>query len=110
MTIRAEQVAHSDLVNGSGTTLHSHAGGGSVAYKSGTVTTDGGGVATITFNTPFADTNYAIALGAMDSGDTETVMWDNKAVDGFTVKSENDRGQDSTSVTFNWIAIGYSNP
>ena len=110
MAITSEQVAHSELVGGSATTLHSHAGGGSVNYKAGSMTTGSGGSGTVTFTTAFSSTNYAISLTPQDPSDAVFATFADKATTGFTVNTYEDKGQFVGSVTVNWMIIEYSNP
>jgi len=85
-------------------------GGGSVDYKAGSIVTNGNGVGTVTFNTPMADTNYAIALTAQNIADTNIVMYENKAVDGFTVITQDDGGKSEGDIPVDWFVIIYNNP
>jgi len=105
MAIQSEQVAHNELVGGSETTLHSHAGGGSQIIKAGSVTTGGGGSASVTFGTAFSDTSYYISLTPQDPGDAVMAEYTSKATTGFTVNTYEDKGQSKGSVTVDWIAI-----
>lgn len=110
MAIQSEQVAHSELVGGSTTTLHSHSGGGSVDYKAGSTTTNSSGVATVTFTTAFGSTNYAISLTPQDPSDAVFATYNSKATTGFGIQTYEDKGQTVGSVTVDWLAIGYNNP
>jgi hypothetical protein len=105
MAIQSEQVAHNELVGGSQTSLHSHAGGGSQVIKCGTATTDGNGNATVTFGTAFSDTSYSIVLTCAVGADTNITMYSNKATTGFGIKTENDQGQSEGNVSVDWVAI-----
>ena len=108
MALQTEQVAHSALVGGSQTTLHSHAGGGGgLATKTGQVTTNSSGVASVTFTTAFASTNYAISLTPQDPSDAVFATYNSKATTGFGVHSYEDKGQNAGNVTVDWIAIAY---
>lgn len=109
--LQSEQIAHKDLVGGSETTLHSHAGGGSgPVIKAGTVTTNVDGVAIVTFNTAFPNTNYAILLTPLNPADGIMAMYDSKSVGGFGVETREDKGATKADITVDWIAIPYSNP
>lgn len=77
--------------------------------KTGQVVTDVGGVASVVFATPLLSPAYAIMLCCKDPADTATVMWDNKAVGGFDIKTENDQGQNEGSVTVDWMVLPYNN-
>jgi len=111
LTKQSEEVAHNDLVNGSQTDLHSHTGGsGGLIDKSGVETTDGNGEAIVTFNTNYPNTNYAILLGGIhNDGLLIYVKSGTKTISGFTLISENDKGQ-KVSVTVFWATCPYSNP
>ena len=71
MTKQSVEVAHPELVGGTSTTLHSHpgGGGGGLVDKAGTVTSDGSGEATVSFNTSYGSTDYFIQLTAGESPD-----------------------------------------
>lgn len=84
--------------------------GGGLAMKAGQETTDGSGDATVSFNSNFSDTNYAIQLTAQDTGDTMICMWNNKAVGGFDIHTENDQGNDEANVVVDWFCIEFNNP
>jgi len=105
-----DKVGHHDLTSGLETTLHSHPGGGNGAViKAGTITTDGNGVASVVFGTPFSDINYAISF-ACEAVDTVIATWSNKTAGGFNIKTENDKGVAVGNAPVNWIAMPYSNP
>ena len=78
--------------------------------KSGTVTTDGDGLASVTFATAFPDTNYSVVLTAQDPGDTTICMFYNKGTGGFDLKTEDDGGKAAPNVVVNWVAITYNDP
>ena len=105
------RIGHTQLVDGAETTLHSHPGGGNgVVIKTGTITTDGNGVGTVMFTTPFSDVNYAISLACDGSVDDIIVTWSSKTINGFDVRTHDDGGKAEGSVIVNWIAIPYNNP
>lgn len=114
MTKQSEEVAHQNLVNGSTTTLHTHAGGGGggLVDKAGEVTTNGSAEAVISFNTNYGSTNYFILLTPINPGDTATCMVKSgtKTVSGFTIVTEDDGGKSEPSVTVMWATGLYSNP
>lgn len=111
MTKQTEKVAHSELVGAVETALHSHAGGdGGLVDKGGEVITDASGLATVTFTTPYASTNYFILLTPEDVGDTATGMFYNKTVNGFSISVEDDGGKAEPNVTVSWATGLYSNP
>lgn len=85
--------------NGSGPTV-----------KSGTVTTNPAGNGTVTFNTPFPDTNYSIALTPQNPGDSTMCMYSSKTASGFDLVTEDDGGKAEGSVTVDWIAIAHYDP
>jgi len=108
MATQGEAVAHADLVGGGQTTLHSHAGGNGAEIKAGTVTTSGG-TATVSFNTAFADANYAIALAAATGADANIANWTSKTASEFTVETQTDKGL-TIDVEVLWIATPYADP
>ena len=109
MTKQSVGVAHPQLVDGTTTTLHTHAGGGGgLVDKSGMVTTSSG-AGSVTFNTPYADTNYAIMLTPEKATDSIIANWVNKTVNGFDVTTETDRGGAASAIVF-WMTAPYSNP
>lgn len=75
--------------------------------KAGSGTTDSNGTATISFTSDMPDTNYAILLAAENGTDTIMIMWYDKVVGGFKVKTEDDAGKDEPNVPFNYVAIQY---
>ena len=98
------------LTGGGVTALHSHPGGGGsgLVDKSGTITTSGGS-GSVTFNTPYADTNYAIMLTAEKGVDAVIENWLIKTVNGFDVTTETDRGGVIDTEVL-WMTAPYSNP
>ena len=114
MTKQSEQVAHDELVGGSETSLHSHAGGGGggLVDKGGTVTTDGSGEASVSFNTSYSDTNYFILLTSGENSDAymPLVIAGTKAVDGFSINTKEDKGGNEPNVDVYWATGPYSNP
>ena len=105
-----DKVGHADLTSGGPTTLHSHpGGGGGPVIKAGTITTDGSGIGSVIFGTPFPDTNYAISFACDGSVDDIIATWSNKTVDGFDVRTHDDGGKVEGSTIVNWIATPYSN-
>lgn len=112
MVKQAETVAHEELVGGGQTSLHSHpgGGGGGLVDKGNTATTNSSGVATITFNTPYANTNYFIQVTAIGSSVFPSINSGSKTVSGFTVTVYNDRGQTQSGIPVEWCTGPYSNP
>jgi len=114
VTKQSEEVAHSELVAGSITSLHSHSGGGGggLVDKGGEVITNGNGEASISFNTSYGSTNYFILLTPIDPGDGTLCMVKSgtKTVNGFTVETIDDSGKAETGVTVMWATGLYSNP
>ncbi len=110
MVKQEETAGHSELVAGGTTSLHSHlgGGGGGLVDKTGTITTSGGS-GSVTFNTPYADTNYAIMLTAEKGADSVIANWVTKTVNGFTITTESDRGGVAACIVF-WMTAPYSNP
>ena len=93
--------AHEELVDGSQTTKHSHAGGGGVNVKSGTVSGSSGSV---TFNTAFASTPQ-VALTTQDSTTLRDCLHKITAVSttGFSWSAD-------VSQTVAWIATDAGDP
>ena len=114
MTKQSAGVAHPQLVDGSTTSLHSHAGGGGggLVDKGGMVTTDGSGLADVSFNTNYISTDYFILLTSGVNSDAITclVVSGSKAVNGFSVNTKEDKGLDEPSVDVYWATGAYSNP
>ena len=113
LTKQNESVAAKELVDGGETALHSHAGGGGgLVNKANIVTTDGNGEGVVTFGTPYANTNYFIQLTAAEDSDAilAVVKTGTKTVDGFTVRTFEDKGQAIGNVTVYWATGPYSNP
>ena len=114
MTKQSVGVAHPQLVDGSTTILHSHAGGGGggLVDKGGMVATDGSGLADVTFNTSYGSTDYFIQLTAGENSDAITclVVTGSKAVDGFSVNTKEDKGLDEANIDVYWATGAYSNP
>lgn len=109
-----KDVDKTDLTDGGQTSLHSHAGGGGggLVDKGGSVTTDGSGEATVSFNTNYSDTNYFIQLTAVRGPDTAVPMLKSgtKTISGFTIIVEDDRGGTEGSLEVLWCTGPYSNP
>jgi hypothetical protein len=78
-----------------------------VAYKAGTITTDGSGVGTVTFNTAFGSTNYGIVLGTENTNDTTFANWNTKASGGFGIITTDDKGVAEASCVVNWAIFPY---
>jgi len=114
MTKQSESVAHGELVGGSQTSLHNHpgGGGGGLVDKAGTVTTDSGGEAPVSFNTSYGSTDYFILLTAATDLDGVIAMVKSgtKTVSGFTVVTLDDSGKAEPSVPVYWATGLYSNP
>ena len=113
MAKASEAVAHKELVDGSQTALHLHAGGsGGLIDKSGVETTDANGEATVTFNTNYSNTNYVIQLTAAETSDsiTAAMKTGTKTVSGFTICTFEDKGQSIGNVSVFWSTGPYSNP
>ena len=104
MATQSEQVAHADLVNGSQTTLHSHAGGGGADVKSGTIAASGSGTNSVTFNTNFSSVPQVV-LTVQDDIQLRDCLF--KVTDvttsGFSFECD-------SSATYAWIATNAGNP
>lgn len=106
-----DKVGHPDLTGGAQTTLHSHPGGGNgAAIKAGMIITDGNGIGTVIFSTPFSNVNYAISFGCDGSVDDIIATWSNKTVNGFDVRTHDDGGKAEGSTTVDWVVIAFNNP
>jgi len=104
------RIGHTALVDGEQTTLHSHPGGGNGAVvKAGAITTDGNGIGSVMFATPFPDTNYAISFACDGLVDDIIATWSSKTINGFDVRTNDDGGKAEGSTVVNWIATPYSN-
>ena len=110
MTLQGEPVAHSDLVSGGQTSLHSHAGGGGGPdIKAGTASFNTDTWTAISFNTAFATVPKVTVTANQDS----IARWDftpiirNVTVNGFDCRYD-DRGQ-SGAVIISWIATDAGN-
>lgn len=98
MAILSEQVAHAELVSGSQTTLHFHAGGGNgVSVKSGTIAASAGSNS-VTFNTAFSSTPQVV-LTVQDTIQLRDCLYEVTSVSttGFNFNVDN-------SATYAWIA------
>lgn len=80
--------------------------------KAGVETTDGNGEAVVTFNTPYADTEYFIQLTAGSSADAIICFMKSgtKTVNGFTLRSYDDGGKKEVGVPVYWCTGRYHNP
>ena len=111
MTVQGEPVAHSDLVSGGQTSLHSHAGGGGgPVIKAGTATFNTDTWTAIVFNTAFATVPKVTVTEDQNSSLRRdfTPIIRNVTVNGFDCRYD-DRGQVGTAV-INWIATDAGNP
>lgn len=102
MAKQGETVAHSDLVSGSQTALHSHAGGGNgVNVKSGSVQIPSKTWTLISFSTTFASTPHV--AGAVSKNTSWSIR--NVTVNDFEVYLN------TTGInTFWWIATDAGDP
>lgn len=104
MAILSEQIAHANLVNGSQTALHSHAGGGNgVSVKSGTIAASGGSN-NVTFNTAFSSTPQVV-LTVQDTVALRDCLYEVTSVSttGFNFEAD-------ANATYAWIATTAGNP
>ena len=110
MTTQSEEVAHADLVSGSPTSLHSHAGGGGgTDVKSGTVAGIEGTWVTVTFATAFASTPHVVTgfeTGTLNNL-IEPTQLRNISTTGFEVTYDHKNG---LAYTIHWIATDAGNP
>jgi hypothetical protein len=84
-------------------------GSGNAIWKSGTVTTDGGGAGTVSFGTAFPNGISAVILSMKNPSNSNTVVsYSSESVSGFSVSSYRpDTGAARASVTMSWYATGY---
>ena len=105
MTVQAEQVAHRELVSGTDTTQHSHAGGGGADVKSGreTAITEEGTRA-VTFGTAFTATPRVVV--SFDDGSTQLSICQVESVTttGFTIRVLKIGGGGNTNRDVAWVA------
>lgn len=104
MAKQGEAVAHPDLVNGSQTALHIHAGGGNgVNVKSG-IKVATAGSNSVVFNTAFASTPQVV-LTVQDSIVLRDCLYEVTAVSttGFSFDAD-------ASATYAWIATDAGDP
>ena len=95
MVVVDEYIAHPELVDGSETTLHSHAGGGGANIKSGTVS---GASGSVTFNTAFASTPQVVMTSLGNTATRDAIFRvDSVSTTGFSWTA--DISQDAA-----WIA------
>lgn len=83
------------------------------ATKSGKITTGTDGVYDVTFNTPFVDADYSVALSGKDGGSTNptNATWDNIATTGFTIQTRSSRtGLGISGVEVSWLATKNYDP
>lgn len=73
--------------------------------RAGTLTTDGNGVGSVVFAVSFDNTNYAITFACEGSVDTVIATWTVKTVNGFDVKTVDDKGVKEANAIVNWIAV-----
>jgi hypothetical protein len=97
MTIQSEQIAHKDLVSGSQTTLHSHAGGGSQEIQTGQSIAPKATVVQVDFSPDFSGiprisiSPWSDHLVLITEVTTTYFKWDNDSK--------------NVDVTVDWIAI-----
>ncbi len=110
MGVEKDYPGHPDLTGSGETDLHSHAGGGGIAYKSGSILVPDRTWTAVTFNTPFADANYAITFGInkyMFIMVWEMLVYCNKATTGFEIFTKDEANQ---TVYIDWMATPYNDP
>ncbi len=110
MTIASEQVAHSGLVGGGSTTLHSHSGGGGGAdVKTGSETITEGSSATVTFATAFSATPNVVVGFSDNSAEISVCSVHTTSTTGCTIIVVKSGGGGSVSRDINWIASDAGN-
>ena len=97
MTIQSEQIAHAELVGGSQTTLHSHAGGGSFEVQTGQSTAPKATIVQVDFSPAFS----GIPRVNM-SPHSEHLVWVTEVTTTY-FKWDND--SKNVDVTIDWIAM-----
>jgi hypothetical protein len=82
------------------------------ATKSGNATSDATGDYTVTFNTPFIDNNYSVALTCTDPGGPPGVIAYvvSKTINNFVIKTRNFAGAQTGNTPFSWLATRDYNP
>lgn len=101
MARELEEYAHPTLVDGSQITLHSHAGGGSLDVKSGTVS---GASGSVTFNTAFSSTPQVVMTSLGNTVTRDAILRvDSVSTTGFSWTA--DISQDAA-----WVATNAGDP
>jgi len=80
------------------------------ATKSGQVTTNSHGTYHVTFNTPFIDDQYTVALTCMDSGITAVGFGGQITANGFDMVIRDKNGHPVGNITVSWLATRNYNP
>ena len=83
------------------------------ATKSGRITTDAGGLYTVTFATPFINDQYTVALSCDDAGlgQPAIALFKNLTASGFTIQSRYSRtGNVRPSTVVSWLATRNYDP
>ncbi len=108
MAREVEEVAHPELVAGSDTTKHSHAGGGT-DVKSGTISGQSDVWNVVSFATAFAAVPRVVFSldGSVTQGIIQCSYYRNVTVNGFEIWYAAKSGE---SLTIAWIATDAGNP
>lgn len=83
------------------------------ATKSGVITTDANGTYSVSFSTPFSDTNYGVTLECAETGTTQPAIagWSDKTVNGFVITTRYTRtGNLRADTVVCWLATRDYNP
>ncbi len=112
MAVQSEQVAHSDLISGGQTSLHSHAGGGGGAdVKSGIeLAVTEGSSRVVTFATAFASIPNVVVSCADVSTQLTFAHAHTVSTSGFTIDAVKSGGGSSADRDVAWIATDAGNP
>ena len=83
------------------------------ATKSGSVVTNGSGIADVTFATPFSGTDYIVSLSCFEDGSSQPARagFSNIAAGGFRITTRYTRtGNIRPDTTASWVATRNYNP
>ena len=112
MALQSEPVAHNDLVAGSDTTLHSHAGGGGGAdVKAGNETAIAENTTrAVSFTTAFSATPNVVVNFSDTSSEISVCAAHTVSTTGFTIAVAKSGGGGSANRDVSWIATDAGNP
>ena len=105
MAVQNEKVAHSALVGGGETALHSHAGGGGGAnVKSGVVTGMAYGTQAVSFGTAFSSTPRVVVSYASAKTRGDVISYESASTTGFTLRYTKIGGGGNENADISWLA------